>query len=90
MQIAFGAEEMRPLVRQVVAEVMAELQQHPALADDSRLAYSEPEAADLLGVKSHVLRDERLRGRIDFTKIVGGRVRYTKAQLAEYLARGRG
>ena len=46
----------------------------------SRLAYTEPEAAALLGVRPHVLRDARLRGEITATRI-GKRVAYERGEL---------
>jgi hypothetical protein len=86
-EIHCDAAELRQLVKAVVAETIAELSSK--LADDGRLAYSEAEAADQLGIKSHVLRDERLRGRVGHTRIAGGRVRYTRQDLLDYLGRNR-
>jgi hypothetical protein len=34
---------------------------------------------------THQLRDERLRGKITASKIVGGRIRYTREDLVQYL-----
>jgi len=83
MQMHITRDELRPLVRAVVAEVLAELEAR--MVDDGRLAFSEAEAADLLGIRPHVLRDARLRGEITACRIAGGRVRYTRHQLLEYL-----
>jgi len=80
MHLQLSADELRPLIEAVVAECLAQL----PVADD-RIAYSEPEAAQMLGVKSTTLRDERLRGRVEASK-VGRKVRYTRAQLLAYLA----
>ena len=44
------------LLKRVVADAIAEA------TTLNRLAYSEPEAASLLGCRPHVLRDARLRG----------------------------
>jgi hypothetical protein len=85
MELKVDAEELRGLVKTIVADALAEVD---ARMRDDRLAYSEPEAADLLGLKHHVLRDERLRGRIGHTKIVGGRIRYRREDLLAYLAGG--
>ena len=76
--------DIRPIVEAVVAEVLA--QAGPLRAE--RLAYTEPEAAGLLGIRSHQLRDARLRGEITATK-VGGRIGYEKSELLAYLARQR-
>jgi excisionase family DNA binding protein len=45
---------------------------------------TEREAAARLGVSHDTLLRERRRGRISYT-IIGGRVRYTEAHLAEYV-----
>lgn len=83
-EIKIDAGELRAVVRAVVAETLAELEaRRPDL--DGRLAYSEAEAADLLGLKHHQLRDLRLAGKIEFCRVVGRRVRYTREQLLGYL-----
>lgn len=82
------AEALKPLVRIIVAEVIDQLRDAEARTAD-RLAYSEAEAARLLGLNTHQLRDMRLRGDIEALKIVGGRVRYSREQLLAYLARRR-
>lgn len=51
-----------------------------------RLAYSEEEAATLLGVSKNTLKFERHRGRVEASK-VGRRIRYTRQQLEDYLRR---
>jgi hypothetical protein len=77
-------EELRPIVAAVVAEVLAQLKDDQA-ALDGKLAYSEQEAAALLGLAPHQLRDERLRGRIAASSIVGRRIRYLRGDLVGYL-----
>jgi hypothetical protein len=79
-------ETLKPLIEQVVGETLARLEADRAKLD-GKLAYSEPEAAQLLGVETHVLRDARRRGEIDASVIAGGRIRYTAKALADYLAR---
>lgn len=88
MKLEINKEELRPLIREIVAEALAELERHRAKLGD-RLAYSEAEAADALGLKQHVLRDARLRGEITATRIAAGRIRYSREDLLEYLANGR-
>jgi hypothetical protein len=85
LSLAIDAEALRPIVAAVVSEVLAAL---PAGTGD-RLAYGEGEAAELLGLQRHQLRDERLRGRISCSKIVGRQIRYTREDLLAYLARER-
>jgi hypothetical protein len=81
MQIQVEVEELRPLVEQIVAEVLRML---PAPADN-RIAYTEPEAAAMLGLPRHVLRDCRLRGEITGRR-VGKRVIYGRQVLMSFLA----
>jgi hypothetical protein len=77
-------ESLRPLIEQVVEATVARLEEARATVGD-RLAYSEPEAARLLGLAPHQLRDERLRGRIKASAIVGRRIRYMRGDLMDYL-----
>ena len=75
---------LRPLVELVVAEVLARLEaDRPSL--DGRLAFGEEEAARLLSLAPHALRDERLRGKIMASQVVGRRIRYTREDLIRYL-----
>lgn len=84
MNLTLDPAELRPVVEAVVAEVLRAM----PVGNDGRLAYLESEAAELLGLRSHQLRDARLRGEITATKI-GGRIGYEKNELVAYLARGR-
>src|SRR5712692_3845790 len=76
----FDPEMFRPLIEQAVEAAMARLEQARATLGD-RLCYSEPEAAAMLGLQTHQLRDERLRGRIKASSIVCRRIRYTRQDL---------
>ena len=49
-----------------------------------RIGYPEAEAAELLGIGKHVLRDARLRGEIHATKI-GKRIVYSRNELMRWL-----
>lgn len=60
----------------------------PRNVSAERLAYPEAEAAMLLGVARHVLRDARLRGEIKATRI-GKRIVYARDELLRFLARRR-
>ncbi|MHC4404859.1 MAG: helix-turn-helix domain-containing protein [Planctomycetota bacterium] len=53
---------------------------------NGRLAYSEAEAAALLGVERHVLRDCRRRGEIT-ARLVGKGYRYAHDELVAFLRR---
>ena len=77
-------ELLTPLVREIVGEVVLALQSDRAKVN-CRLADSEAEAAALIGLQVYQLRDERLRGRIGASQIVGKRICYTPADLERYL-----
>ncbi len=88
MQVNIDSAELAPIIEATVTATMARLrEQETALGD--QLAFSEPKAARLLELEPHQLRDERLRGRIAASQIVGRRIRYLRADLVEYLARHR-
>src|SRR5262245_10680396 len=76
--LALDPEALRPLIAEIVAQVLAQLDADRAKVSGDRLAYSEAEAATLLGLKEHVLRDERRRGQIGASSIAGRRIRYTR------------
>jgi hypothetical protein len=86
VQITLDQETLRPLVKAVVAEVLAELDQVRSTLPTDRLAYSESEAAQMIGLQPWQLRDERRRGRIAASGVVGRRIRYTRSDLERYLA----
>lgn len=78
MQIHIDDDELKSLITLVVQEVLAKA------PTDDRLAYTETEAAKLIGVARHVLRDERLRGRVQHGKC-GKKIVYSKRQLLEFI-----
>lgn len=78
-------DALRALVKVVVEEVVVELDRDRAALPPDRLAYSEAEAAGLLGLQQHQLRDERRRGRVAYHRVVGNRVAYSPDDLLAYL-----
>ena len=88
MQFVFDPAELAPIIEATVLEVMARIRDDETALGD-RLAFSEQEAARLLSLESHQLRDERLRGRIAASRCVGRRIRYRREDLIAYLARHR-
>lgn len=83
MEIRLDPDELRPVVETVVAEMLARFER-----TNGKVAYTEEEAAALIGVPATTLRDERLRGRVE-ASLVGRKVRYTRQQLLDYLTRRR-
>ncbi|WP_428303702.1 helix-turn-helix domain-containing protein [Lacipirellula sp.] len=77
-------QDLERLIQSSVSKALAAARDSDTVIPNNRLAYSEPQAASALGVKSHVLRDARLRGEIKATK-VGGRHAYMRDDLVNYL-----
>ena len=87
MKLELDTAEVAPLVEQITRQVVAELS--PLLqAGRDRIAWSEPEAAALLGWPDHRLKDARLRGAITYTRIGRGAY-YQMRDLQRFLAAGR-
>jgi hypothetical protein len=77
---------LEPLIRRVVEETLARLEAERVRLDNGKLCYSEPEAAALLGLAPHQLRDERRRGRVQASVGPGRKILYSRADLLAYLA----
>lgn len=84
LRLDLDADALRPLIRLIAAEVLAQLDCQRGR--DDRLAYSESEAAALLGLQTHQLRDQRLQGRLSYSRGPKGCVLYSRRDLLEYLA----
>lgn len=82
--LRISPEELQPLVRQIVEAVLAETRQQEQFLN-GKLAVPEAEAAALLALNPWQLRDLRLAGKINHSRIVGGRIRYTADDLLDYL-----
>lgn len=83
-ELRIDPDELKALVRDIVASVLHEVEQHRLLVN-GKLALAEPEAAELLALHPWQLRDVRLAGKIGHTRIVGNKVRYTVEDLRAYL-----
>jgi len=83
MEVKLTAEDLGPIVAQVVDAVLARVADTKAKLGN-RLSFSEAEAADLLGCERHTLRDARLRGEIKASK-VGKRIFYRRETLEKFL-----
>jgi hypothetical protein len=83
LKIEFDRETLRPLVNLAVAEALERMETERAKLN-GRLAFTEPEAAALLGVKPYVLRDCRRRGELQGAR-VGSKIVYTRADLLAFL-----
>ena len=84
--LAIDPAFLEPLVRQVIEATLAASGGADSSRLDDRLAFSEAEAARLLSLQVHQLRDERLRGRIKASVGAGRKVLYSRQDLLDYLA----
>jgi excisionase family DNA binding protein len=84
MRIDFDSADLRPLIRECVVEVLDRLEGNAARLDSTRLAFTEAEAAKLLGVPAYTLRDARYRNELKGRK-VGKRWCYSRAELLRFL-----
>lgn len=83
MKIDFDFEDIRPLIEVTVTEVLARLEEDDARLN-GRLWFPEAEAAGLLGLPAHRLRDCRRRGEIVGSKI-GKTIGYERGELLRFL-----
>jgi hypothetical protein len=82
--IDFDSADLRPLIAETVRAVLAEVDADRAKLSNDQLAFPEPQAAALLGLRPHVLRDCRLRGEIQAAR-VGKRCLYPRESLIRFL-----
>jgi DNA-binding FadR family transcriptional regulator len=75
MHFELENDELRTLVRAVVAETLASCDWPPG-----RVSLTESEAAEACGVGRHVLRDLRLAGRVKARRL-GRKIVYTRDDL---------
>lgn len=88
LNVSLDADALRPVIEATVAETLSRMADDEVRMGD-RLAFDEPTAARMLSLEPHQLRDERLRGRVTASQIVGRRIRYVRGDLLAYLARHR-
>jgi hypothetical protein len=80
-------DDLRPLIAQIVVVILEQLDADRAKLSD-RIGFTEPEAAAALGIQRHALRDARLRGEVQASR-VGSRIVYRRDQLLALLDRNR-
>ena len=86
MKLIVDEMELRSLIEEVIESTLQQLEAERAKCN-GRLGYTEPEAAAMLGIQPHVLRDCRLRGEISARK-AGKRFIYSRDTLLRFLADG--
>ncbi len=86
LSLNLDLDALKPLIAAVVTATLDAREAGQAqVGEPGRLAYGEAEAARLLGLHTHQLRDMRLRGEIACSRIVGNRVAYQRSDLVKYL-----
>jgi hypothetical protein len=78
-------DDLDPLIEKIVSQVVARLEKQRQELDGQRV-FTEVEAASFLKLEPRQLADERRRGRIVASKIVGKRIRYLESDLISYVA----
>jgi hypothetical protein len=79
-------EALQPLLDAAVDRALARMDEIRAKLGD-KLAYSEAAASALLSLEEHVLRDARRRKEIRAYVTVGGRVRYLREDLVDFITK---
>ena len=87
MHVSINPADIQPLIEQVVHATIAQFHSDHAMLGN-RLAFPEAEAAALLGIRPHVLRDARLRGELAGSR-VGKKVIYERDELLRFLRQQR-
>jgi hypothetical protein len=77
---ASDIDSLRPLIGVVVRELLSEID-----GDRGRLAYTEKQAAEAIGVPSWKLRDCRLRGELR-GRLVGKSMVYGRKEIERWLS----
>jgi hypothetical protein len=88
LQLSIDPAALEPLIRQTVEATIARLDELRGPLGD-KLAFDESEAARLLSLEPHQLRDERRRGRVQASVVVNRGIRYLRSDLMAYLLRNR-
>jgi len=87
VKIVLEATDLRPLMETIVKETLRIIDES-SRATGERIAFTEPEAAALLGIAPHVLRDRRLDGEVSASRC-GRRILYKRSDLFRLLENNR-
>ena len=77
--------DLQPIIAAAVQSTLDAIHADAEKLDGKRLGYPEAEAAALLGLARHCLRDARLRGEIH-ARMVGNKYIYSRDTLLKFLA----
>ena len=81
-------DAIRPLLIEIIREAVADATPRPAAENELRV-YTEAQAAELLQLKTHNLREARKAGKIAYTRTVGRRIAYSRQDVESFLQRER-
>jgi hypothetical protein len=85
LALAVDANALTPLIAAVVEATLVRIDAARAALPADKIAFSEPEAARLLSLHPHQLRDARLRGEIEASVGPGRKILYSRGDLEKYL-----
>jgi len=85
--IQIDQKQFANMIEKIIFDSFQKME-HAKISLGSRLSFTESEAAALLGVGRHALRDARLRGEVEASK-VGRRILYSRDQLLQLLQKNR-
>jgi len=83
MRIEFELDDLKPVIEEAVRATLEQINHLQGSLGD-RMAFTELEAAELLGLPKHSLRDLRLAGRIRASRL-GKRIVYSREELLRLL-----
>ena len=83
MKIILDESDLRPLIERVVRETLTAIEAEQKRLN-GRLSYGEAEAASLIGIPKHSLRDLRLSGKAKGVRL-GRRIVYERGELLRLL-----
>jgi hypothetical protein len=88
LALAINPEALARLMKLALVEVLTSESIEGLRASDQEV-FNEAEAAEFLRLNPNQLADERRRGRIGHSRIVGRQIRYRREDLLAYLTRDR-
>ena len=83
LNINVDDDVLEPLVTRITKQVLAQLEED-RMKLGGRIGFTLPEAAALIGVKPHVLRDARSRGEIR-GRLVGKKLVFSRDELLRFV-----
>lgn len=86
VQISIDPVALGSLIETVVEQTVHRLEEARKRLPDEQLCFTEAQAAEILGLQKHQLRDARMRGEIQPSYVVCGKISYSRQDLLDFLA----